>query len=812
MKKILFLLYLWLTTTIILAQTNVANNFTIKGQVLDSLTNETVPYATLKVALAANINKPIKLLACDATGKFEAQIKGEGDYVLSIHSIGMAPATKYFTANPGQSTINLGKLYLQEATEALKEVTVTAQKPLVKVEIDKITYNLDDDPESITSNTLDMMRKVPMITVDGEDKIQLKGSSNFKIYMNGKPSNLVTNNPGDVLKSMPANSVKNIEVITDPGAKYDAEGVGGIINIITKSAIQGYTGTVRAHANNFGSFGGGGYMSVKVGKFGITGNYNYNQRNTPYTSSNSFRENLKNGEMKYLTQDGRSKSKGPMQYGYVEASYEIDSLNLISLAANRFDGTQTNYSQTNEIMRNAARDPVYEFDRNSSSKNNFGGTEVNLDYQHSTKLKDELLTVSYKFNNSPNNSENRTLIDNILDSPLNYTNYTDDWTKNIAATNEHTAQLDYTRPIAKLHTVEGGLKYINRSSDSKTDRIVDDKPMYEKNRDFEHLQHIYSAYLSYNLKLAKFGFKSGVRAEGTNLKVTSDESFKTNYFDLVPSVAFSYQINQTQNIRLGYNMRIQRPGIWYLNPYVNNTDPLNISYGNTNLDSEKSHNINMNYGFFSQKFNFNASVNYLFINNAIERYTFMDPVNEQISITTYDNIGKNQSIGLSLYGSWSPIQKFRLTLNGGLDYRDMTSENYGSNKGFNYRIFSNAQYTLPLDFRIDLHGGYFAPSIMLQGKSSAFFFTGITLNKDFLKKKLTVSVSAQDPFWKDKKMETTMQDANFYRSSINYRTGRSFRLSVSYRFGDMKSAIKKVKRGISNDDMKSGGNGSSQGE
>lgn len=153
----------------------------------------------------------------------------------------------------------------------------------MKVEVDKLTYSLEDDPEAKTSNALEMFRKVPMVTVDGEDKIQLKGSSNYKIYMNGKPSNLLSgDNASDVLKSMPASSIKNIEVITDPGSKYDAEGVGGIINIITtKNALQGYTGTIRANASTLGSFGGGGYVSMKAGKFGITANYGYNYRNSP---------------------------------------------------------------------------------------------------------------------------------------------------------------------------------------------------------------------------------------------------------------------------------------------------------------------------------------------------------------------------------------------------------------------------------------------------------------------------------------------------------------------------------------------------
>ena len=197
------------------------------------------------------------------------------------------------------------------------------------------------------------------------------------------------------------------------------------------------------------------------------------------------------------------------------------------------------------------------------------------------------------------------------------------------------------------------------------------------------------------------------------------------------------------------------------------------------------------------------------MNNGIEQYTFIDPEKPGITQSTNDNIGKNQNVGAFLYGSWNPISTFRIYMNGGIDYTNMKSDNWGNNSGYNYRVFTGIQYTLPKDFRINLNGGYFAPRIMLQGKSSAFYFTGITLNKDFLKKKLTVSLSAQDPFWKTKEMKTTTEDANFYRKSVNRMSARSFSLSVSWRFGDLKSAIKKVKRGISNDDQKSGGEGQS---
>lgn len=823
-EKLLYLVLVLMMTVPLCAQNQHVADYTIKGQVVDSLSNETVPYATLSIALTTAPQKAIKLLACDDDGKFTATLKQPGNYIISMQSVGKMPAVKRFTLVENKNELNLGKLLMNDDTQKINEVTVTAQKPLVKVEIDKLTYSLEDDPEAQTNNTLDMLRKVPMITVDGEDKIQLKGSTNYKIYMNGKPSNLLSGeNASDVLKGMPASSIKNIEVITDPGAKYDAEGIGGIINIITtKNALQGYTGNVRANASTLGRFGGGGYLSAKVGSLGLTANYNYNQNNSPWNESYSTRENMGVGRESIINQNGRSKNKGPFQFGSLEASYEIDTLNLISVGANLFKGNMTNLSEYFVEMLTDNPDKAYYYNRNSSSRSTFGSTDLNVDYQHSTSKKDELLTFSYRFSNSPNDNEGHTDLLNIFNYPdsIKYPQ----WNINDASTTEHTAQVDYTTPLFKDQTLEVGGKYIFRQSDSETLKQIFDltssawADSSDTNSDFKHTQHIYSGYLGYALKFSKFGFKAGVRAEGTSLLIkyakAPEFDFDTHYFDVVPNATFSYQLGMSQQLRVGYNMRIQRPGIWYLNPYRNTTDPENISYGNPDLDSEKSNNVNFNYSMFSQKFNINASANYTFVNNAIERYTIVNA--DGIAESTYGNIGKRQQAGVFLYGSWNPVPLFRVYLNGGVNYTDMKTNSTEllelSNKGFNGRVYAGTQFNLPKDFTLGVNGGYSSPWISLQGKGSAYYYLGFSANKSFMKKKLTVSLNVNNPFWKTIEFESTTSDPTFNMRSVNNWSARDFRISVSYRFGTLKDAIKKVKRGISNDDQKSGGESSGGGE
>lgn len=831
-EKLLYLVLVLMMTVPLCAQNQNAADYTIKGQVVDSLSNETVPYATLSIALANAPQKAIKLLACDDDGKFTTTLKQPGTYIMSMQSLGKLPAVKRFTLSEGKKSLNLGKLFMNDDTQQINEVTVVAQKPLVTVEVDKITYSLDDDPEAKTNNALEMFRKVPMITVDGEDKIQLKGSSNYKIYMNGKPSNLLSGeNASDVLKSMPASSIKNIEVITDPGSKYDAEGVGGIINIITaKNAMQGYTGTVRANASTLGSFGGGGYVSLKVGNLGLTANYGYNNRNSPWNDSHNERETdedrLAEGGPTKLIEDGRSKYKGPFQYGYLEASYEIDTLNLISVGANLFRGKSKNLSELDAVLNPLGNEfnssPIYKFHRNSVSEGTFGSTDVNVDYQHSTTKKDELLTVSYRFSQSPNDNEGRTELSDVVtyymekDYPK--------WNINDASTTEHTGQVDYTTPLFEKQTFEAGVKYINRQNKSNTlEQIYDDETgiwvdQKRDNSQFHHIQHIYSAYLGYLIRLNKFGIKAGVRGEGTSLDakfaLKPDMNFSSNYFDVVPNATLTYQLDMSTQIRLGYNMRIQRPSIWYLNPYINDVDPQSISQGNPDLDSEKSNNVNLNFSKFTQKFSINASLSYTFVNNPIERHSFTadfessDPRSQYNGAmwNTYENIGKKQQVGLFLYGNWSPNTWFRLYMNGGLDYTDLKAPSLGLAKdGVSGRVFAGTMFTLPKDFRITLNGGYFGSWVQLQSEMSPFYFAGLNISKDFLKKKLSVSVGANNPFWKTMKMETTTTGEGFRNVSTNWRSAREFRFSISYRFGTMKGQIKKVRRGISNDDSKGGG-------
>ena len=391
-------------------------------------------------------------------------------------------------------------------------------------------------------------------------------------------------------------------------------------------------------------------------------------------------------------------------------------------------------------------------------------------------------------------------------------------------TTEHTFQADYTTPIGKLHTLEAGAKYILRNNSSEDDRFdADDTGKYEYNKDqsshYKHLNDIIAAYLGYGLKVKRLSGRLGLRYEHTIQDVKylegRGEDFTKNFDDVVPSASIGYKLTDMSNLRLGYNMRIYRPGIWALNPYLNDADPSYISRGNPELDSEKSHAFNLSYSNFIQKFNVNISARYSFTNNSIENVTRLmpdteieglkNPTGKDVLYSTYANIGKTRYASVNGYVNWNATSRTRIYMNMSGNYSYLEGGEGMRNDGWSLFAYGGAQHTLPHDWRISMNVFGQTPWIMLQGKGSSFFDYGVSVNKSFLNKRLTLSAFASNFFKKYMNQSSTTEGSGFVRES-NYKYSRQrFGVSVSYRIGELKASVKKAARTISNDDVKSGG-------
>lgn len=831
MKKLFLLVFVALP--ILAAAQQAAVKFSVSGQAVDSVSGETLPYVTCSVTPENKPQQVVTRFAGDLDGKFTGDIKSPGTYILVITCVGQDPASRKFTVDAGNNTVQLGKIGLAPMKQSLQDVNVVATRPLIKADADKITYDAEQDPESKSSNVLDLMRKVPMITVDGQDNIQLKGSSNFKFFLNGKPTNMFNNNPGLILKSMPANMVKNIEVITQPGAKYDAEGIGGIINIVTlqQSSAQGYSATINTQASSRGSYGGGLNLMVQSGKFSFSGNYNYNyNKQFPVTTSTERQSFVPNAPYPVGRQEATVINRTPMQFGSGQLSYELDTLNLFTFSFNRRYGrprsTTTATTENFEIpeIEDSPLIPLFSYSQFSTQRQSWGSTDFGLDYQRSFKKKGEALTLSYKLSNTPNSSnfEATNTIDstNILRPQPRLAQWS--MSDNKASTDEHTFQADYSNPIAKGHTLELGAKYIIRINESRTNesyRYFDYTQGFpfapfiasDSITSFDNELDILGLYTSYNANIGKWGLKGGLRYEYTWLEAQfHDEvrNFSTDYGALVPSAVATYRITPMQNLKLGYNKRIQRPGIGYLNPYVDRRDPNYINYGNPNLQPENSHNITLGYSSFTAKYNFNTELAYTFVNNGIEQYSFIMPGNVVQEIT-YGNIGQRRQLGLNVFGNYRGLKWLNLYMNGNVNYVDIQSAAINiSNDGFTGRMFLGGTFMLPKDFRISTGAGGNLPQVNLQGSQSAFYFSYMAISKEFLKKRLNVSLSGvylPQPhiIITTRGINSLTESPTFsQRTDVHLTKNTEFRLNVSYRIGNINAQVKKTKTTISNDDQK----------
>lgn len=826
------LLLIMLVVSSLVAAQNAAPTFQIKGVLLDSLTQEGEPYATIKIVKKEAPANALKMLVTDMKGKFQEKVPGTGNFVMTISSIGRNTIVKDFTVKAGEKLVDFGTLYITDASNELGQVEVVAQKTLVKADIDKIEYNVQDDPDSKSNSVLEMLRKVPLVTVDGEDNIKVNGSSSFKVYVNGKPNNMMSNNPTEVLKSMPANSIKHIEVITNPGPKYDAEGVGGILNIVTVgSGLEGYTATFSGNVSNMGA-GGGLFGTVKSGKLTVSARYNYNYNDRPRSYSGGNRRTV--GDITEgssdLDYDGSSKGHGNFQSGSMEASYEIDTLRLVSMSFGLWGGGNNSTSINNTLATApGTSNELYRYVSDGRSKSSWYSIDGGVDYQRMFHMKDRMFTLSYKINTSPQTSDSYSTY-NDMHAATDWEDFlkrlydlNNDGSQN---TTEHTFQADYTTPIGKIHTLEAGAKYILRDNSSEDDRyerqigttgdyVLDE----EHSSHYKHQNDILAAYMGYGLRVKKISGRLGVRYEHTKQEVKyllgKGDNFNKNFDDVVPSASIGYKLTDMSNLRFGYNMRIYRPGIWYLNPYLNDSNPTNISQGNSHLDSEKSHSFNLSYSNFTQKFNINLSARYSFTNNSIEQVTeqvkdteiagLQNPTGKEVLYSTYQNIGKSRNASLSGYVNWNATSNTRIYANLYGNYTYMEGANGLKNDGWNLFAYGGAQQSLPHDWRISLNVYGQTPWIMLQGKGSSFFDYGLSVNKSFLNKRLTLSAFASNFFKKYTSPTSSIEGVGFTQDSWNRYTRQRFGVSVSYRIGELKASVKKAARTISNDDVKSGG-------
>lgn len=778
---------------------------------VNDTTGEGEPYATVRIYAAADTSKVLLTCVTEGDGSFKQKLTKAGKYAFVVTAVGKTPERKEFEVSASKPEANLGTLVLHTAGNVLAGVTVSAQAPLVSNEIDRLSYNVQSDAESKTQTIFEMLRKVPLVTVDGQDNITVKGSSNFKIYKNGHPDPSMSQNPKEVLKSIPASMIKKIEVITEPGAKYDAEGVTAILNIVTVTGmtVNGVTGTVGVGVSSYGDPNVNTYLTTQVGKLVTSLNYGYNhtgsrsQRN----SSESEYEYVESGNRQVSRQANTSTSTN-VHYGNIESSFEPDTLNLFTLS---FGGWFYKYNATSEGfagMLDRMGNTLWSYGTHGRDKgNSYYDFSGRFDYQHKTHVKDETLTLSYLLSTSRGTTDTEQTFDDVIGTtPVAYSGYDNIGKENFA---EHTLQFDWTRPFAKYHKFETGVKYIYRKNKSHTVMDYYGVDGLDTDTRFDHLTQVAAAYASYTFSKDKWSARAGLRYEYSYLSAKYPDGSQPNYHrnlgDWVPSASVNYKFSMANSLKLAFATRINRPGISYLNPAVVST-PTTESFGDSKLGSSRYYSTTVTFMHIGAKFTFNVSPTFSFTNNQICSVQY---VSGGKIVSTYANEEKARMAGVGAYVQWQVFKSTSLSLNA------QTSYNYEENsnrnlkaEGWSYSAFGQISQQLPWKLRVSGGGGLFKGSPYLYGHSSGNGYYYLSLQRSFLKEdRLTVRLSGSNPFSPLHRNYTSYVDRGDYVGLTKMRwVNRDFRLSVSYRFGSLNASVKKTNTTIENSDVVGGGN------
>ena len=695
-------------------------------------------------------------------------------------------------------------------TIVLKDVEVVTMRQLVKTLDDRVSYNVEADPEARTSTLLDVLRRVPLVSVDGEDNIRVNGGGSFKIYKNGHPDPALSSNPKEVLRAMPASMIKRIEVITEPGARYDAEGATAILNIVTvKGAlIEGVNGTVTASINTFGSPNASAYIAARAGKFtlGATGFYQKQTSRQFAGEDETWTIYKDTGTTMYNLY--RNKQPAWVYNLDLNASYELDSLNLITASFGGYRYGLKIQGDSYIEYHDAAGRLLTSYD-NPFYMPHYGFMSWNgrADWEHRTSRADEVLTASYMFSTTGQHEEQFDTLINLINPPFDYTSY-NKWGKERFI--EHTWQLDYQLPLWSHHLLELGGKYILRLNHSHNTMHYDGAEGLDTDTRFKHDMHVGAAYASWRYKVGEFTLRGGLRYEYSHFRASypdgDGEPFGRDLHDLVPSASVHWQMSQDNSVRLSWATSLNRPGIEYLNPAVRRYTTT-IEYGNPHLSSARNTMLGITFQHVGSKLTFNLKPSVTITNNLIGTYR---TVQDGVVHLTNSNDCRYLMAGAGGFVQWMMTKKTTLVMNGEFCYKHYRNPSQDlTNSGWGGNLYAQLTQRLPWKLRATAtcmwYGlghdvrhvyGYSTipnPTIMLG------------LSRSFLKDdRLTVRLNAYSVLQKYEVSKGYITQGDYVNHAVGHFNQRNVQVMLSYRFGSSNTRVKQTETTVENDDLVGG--------
>ena len=767
------------------AATCLAQSFNVTGKVIDG--NNLKPFEYVDVTIYdASGSKIITGGFTDIEGEFNIDVN-KGSYVLKVSFMGYKTVEKAFTTGTEQE-VKMGRITLKEDAKRLEEVSVVGQKSGMTLEIDKKVFNVDQTIVAEGASASELLENIPSVEVDTEGNVSLRNNSSVEIWINGKPSGLSGSDKGQVLEMLPAESIEKVELITNPSAKYNPEGSVGIINLVLKENRKGgYFGSVSLGANyREGNPYPGGNLGL---------NFTYSDSKWDVFLNASARHNIRNnenynlrtswneaGDTTHLNQYNHRQNMNTNGFLRTGFTYHIDSKNDFGISAMGAFGKNESNSQIYYHHLNQAMDTTQNRVRTTGNEGYMGFYNVSADYKHIFKKDAEEITANFSYfgglGNNDNSYHNWSKTGDVITEK---TDYQTSWNKS----NNFSVQTDYYNKFTKDSKLEVGIKAEYKTSDSE-DRSFDanmneDPAQYNP---FKYTEQIYAAYASYGNKWDWFGLQVGLRAEET---LTSANDIKRNYFQLFPSAYLSFQLPKDNELQLNYTRRINRPRGWIINNHVDRTDPTNISYGNPYIDPEYSNNLEFNYLKTWEYHTISVGAFYSYTENVIQRVQKLN--DNGVMENTWDNINQSQSAGIDL------TVKNRLFNN----YLDLTTTatayyyqlgenkeyNIGKTETFSWNARINANVKIINNLSAQLTAYYNSPSLVAQGSVGHRYGMDVGLKASFLDKALNLSFTVRDVLNSRSKSTRETWGDNFHQENGNISSGRSYRLTLSYNFGNM---------------------------
>lgn len=769
-----------------------AQNSSVKG-IVAGAKNIPVPYATvtlLKTADSSVVNGGIT----DENGQFEISPVSFGSFVLRISGIGFNTKMLSVSISENEQVKNLGRISVNTTTQMMEEVQIVSERPMMEMGIDKKVFNVDKNITSTGGSASDVLQNVPSVSVDVDGAVSLRGKSNVTILIDGKPATLLGGDETTALQSLPASSIDQVEVITNPSAKYDATGMTGIINIITKREKKfGFNGSINLGAGTRDKYNGSLNLNMKNEKWNIFLNSSYRQ-NRMYRRNTTWIENKFNDGFSESYEDNLHIFNG--FFNSIGAEYKIDTNNSVTLTQN-LNKMYWGGKGSSDFYRYTSDDNLlYRQERDFLSGGGPISSSTSLDYKRKFRKKDRELSANATYVTSWRDGEQEYTTrtynqgDVLVGGPI----YQD--APSTSGNNSLNAQVDYVSPmLTKNVKLEAGLKSQLFWLKSNNEPTIDSPGMTRQVdsilfNGYDYTQQIYAAYTSWSDKVGKFRYQGGLRMEyayyeGTTTQVQG-KRYKNEFLNLFPSAFVSYELPKNQSVYLSYTRRTHRPRFWHLLPFVDLSNPQDTSVGNPDLVPEFIHNFELSYNKLYEKgHNIIVSGYYQYTKNLIERYRiFYETTNT--SFTQRRNLNAGLTYGLELTGQVQLVNRiWDMTLNTNLFHNQILGSNIDptlDNSGFGWFAKLNSTVKLPKNFSVQVNGNYEGPKVVAQGTRQEVYWIDVALRKNFWDGKANLVLNVSDIF-NTRKYTNEFDFANSFQTSYNDRETRIGNITFSYRFG-----------------------------